>query len=391
MIAFFFLSLSITLTHHQKQVIDKNWVVDAPTRLPYKAVYFDPSTKEEKTQVVFITLTAIFVIIVVCCLIEVYRSDREYRKRIERQTDEDIIWSKEQAAKMQIETSTTNVKGFSYKSIPSDEKKDNGAKPLVGILKNGSVTAASEKPPPPATVAAAPVESPTQSNGTAETGGIRDSQLLDHELQWESLAAEENEALLKSAQHPTEQQSRHGESNGMGGPRARIANGNHHHHHHRVTDLDDPSDGHEEDSELTDNPVSIQALAPLSSISEVTLNRLDLGDLQLHPSDEFRVKVSFAQNTIITNSHPPNARKTPPKLTLTHPPESLLVDGPATPTATTTAVGPLPVAMMTSTPLTNGLRSRGPRQVSWGPPPPPALISANPLPFKIDETPESPA
>ncbi|EAL40109.3 AGAP006512-PA [Anopheles gambiae str. PEST] len=338
-------------------VIDKNWVVDAPTRLPYKAVYFDPSTKEEKTQVVFITLTAIFVIIVVCCLIEVYRSDREYRKRIERQTDEDIIWSKEQAAKMQIETSTTNVKGFSYKSIPSDEKKDNGAKPLVGILKNGSVTAASEKPPPPvATVAAAPVESPTQSNGTAETGGIRDSQLLDHELQWESLAAEENEALLKSAQHPTEQQTRYGESNGVDGPRARIANGNHH-HHHRVTDLDDPSDGHEEDSELTDNPV----------------------------------KVSFAKNTIITNSHPPNARKSPPKLTLTHPPESFLADGPATPTATTGAVGPLPVAMMTSTPLTNGLRSRGPRQVSWGPPPPPALISANPLPFKIDETPESPA
>lgn len=114
---FFSLALSITLTHYHTQVIDKNWVVDAPTRLPYKAVYFDPSTKEEKTQVVFITLTAIFVIIVVCCLIEVYRSDREYRKRIERQTDEDIIWSKEQAAKMQIETSTTNVKGFSYKSV----------------------------------------------------------------------------------------------------------------------------------------------------------------------------------------------------------------------------------------------------------------------------------
>ena len=59
---------------------------------------------------------------------------------------------------------------FPISQIPSDEKKDNGAKPLVGILKNGSVTAASEKPPP---VAATPVESPTQSNGTAETGGIR--------------------------------------------------------------------------------------------------------------------------------------------------------------------------------------------------------------------------
>ncbi|ETN61438.1 hypothetical protein AND_006903 [Anopheles darlingi] len=50
-----------------------------------------------------------------------------------------------------------------------------------------------------------------------------------------------------------------------------------------------------------------------------------------------------------------------------------------------------PSILPSSNPLTNGVRSRGPRQVSWGPPPPPALISANPLPFKIDETPESPA
>ncbi|XP_052893311.1 axotactin [Anopheles moucheti] len=228
-------------------IIDKNWVVDAPTRVPYKAVYFDPSTKEEKTQVVFITLTAIFVIIVVCCLIEVYRTDREYRKRIERQTDEDIIWSKEQAAKMQNE-STTNVKGFAYKSIPGDEKKDNGTKPLVGILKNGNVMAPSEKPP---------VEATPASN--TETGGIRDSQLLDHELQWESLVAEEHESLLK--QDPTkESRVANGASNGDG-PRNRIANGN-----HRVTDLDhDPSAPDEnEDSELTDNPDGVvrSQLAP---------------------------------------------------------------------------------------------------------------------------------
>uniref|UniRef100_A0A182S5T5 Laminin G domain-containing protein n=1 Tax=Anopheles maculatus TaxID=74869 RepID=A0A182S5T5_9DIPT len=310
-------------------IIDKNWVVDAPTRVPYKAVYFDPSTKEEKTQVVFITLTAIFVIIVVCCLIEVYRSDREYRKRIERQTDEDIIWSKEQATKMQNESST-NVKGFSYKSIPTDEKKDNGTKPLVGILKNGNVTAPSEK-----------VQVDTPPINT-ETGGIRDSQLLDHELQWESLAAEENESLLK--QDPSkEPRLVNGDSNGDAGPRNRIANGN-----HRVTDLDHPDSSapdENEDSELTDNPV----------------------------------KVSFAKTTTtsLANSHSPGPRKHPPKLILTHPPEP--DDGPGTP------IGPLPVTMLTSTPLTNGLRSRGPRQVSWGPPPPPALISANPLPFKIDE------
>lgn len=44
------------------------------------------------------------------------------------------------------------------------------------------------------------------------------------------------------------------------------------------------------DSELTDPPVSmtLQSLAPFSSISEVTLNKLDLGDLQLK-SEEFDV------------------------------------------------------------------------------------------------------
>ncbi|XP_058168365.1 axotactin [Anopheles ziemanni] len=214
-------------------VIDKNWVVDAPIRVPYKAVYFDPSTKEEKTQVVFITMTAIFVIIVVCCLIEVYRTDRAYRKRIERQTDEDIIWSKEQAAKMQSESSTTNVKGFGYKSVPGEEKKDNG-KPLVGILKNGNATAPAEKVEPTA------VET--------VTGGIRDSQLIDHELQWESLAEEESETLLNKDPSKSDPQM-----NGIApeGQRNRIANGNHGNdgHDNGVEDDDD-----DDDSELTDNP-----------------------------------------------------------------------------------------------------------------------------------------
>lgn len=73
---------------------------DPPVRIPYKSLHVDASHKEEKTQVVFIILTAIFVIIVICCLIELYRTNRAHKKRIERETDENIIWSKEQATKM---------------------------------------------------------------------------------------------------------------------------------------------------------------------------------------------------------------------------------------------------------------------------------------------------
>lgn len=69
--------------------------------MPYISKFvYDVDKKEDSTQVLFITLTSVFVIIVICCLAEVYRSHLAYKKRIERETDEDIIWSKEQATKM---------------------------------------------------------------------------------------------------------------------------------------------------------------------------------------------------------------------------------------------------------------------------------------------------
>lgn len=83
-----------------------------PERIPYKSQHVDPSQKEEKTQVVFITLTTLFVVIVICCIIEVYRTNRAHRKRIERETDESIIWSKEQATKL-----FESPKAFNYKPV----------------------------------------------------------------------------------------------------------------------------------------------------------------------------------------------------------------------------------------------------------------------------------
>lgn len=85
-----------------------------PERIPYKSQHVDPSQKEEKTQVVFITLTTLFVVIVICCIIEVYRTNRAHRKRIERETDESIIWSKEQATKL---FESPNAKAFNYKPV----------------------------------------------------------------------------------------------------------------------------------------------------------------------------------------------------------------------------------------------------------------------------------
>lgn len=118
---------------------DKNWVEDSPVRKSYKSDYVDTTEKEEQTQFVFIILITLFVVIIICCIIEVYRTDRQHKKRIERETDESIIWSKEQAAKIQESSSAK----FSYKPVVTDLdtetkiKVSNEVTPRVGILKNG--------------------------------------------------------------------------------------------------------------------------------------------------------------------------------------------------------------------------------------------------------------
>lgn len=129
---------------------DKNWVEDSPPRTPYKSIYVDNDEQEEQTQFVFIVLITLFVVIIICCIIEVYRTDRQHKKRIERETDESIIWSKEQATKMHESPSSRK---FSYKPVAFEDpetKQSKPSEPLVSILKNGSApkqTTESEKPP----------------------------------------------------------------------------------------------------------------------------------------------------------------------------------------------------------------------------------------------------
>ena len=128
---------------------DKNWVENSPAKLPYKSIYVDNDEKEEQTQFVFIVLITLFIVIIICCIIEVYRTDRQHKKRIERETDESIIWSKEQAARMHESPGSRKI---SYKPV-NFEDPDGKAKanePLVSILKNGNApktTIEFEKPP----------------------------------------------------------------------------------------------------------------------------------------------------------------------------------------------------------------------------------------------------
>lgn len=115
--------------------MEKSWIDDAPIRKPYKSIYIDNNEQEEQTQLVFIVLISLFFIIIIACIIEVYRTDKQYKKRLERETDEGIIWAKEQATKMHHES--PGSRKVSYKSITFDDPKS--TEPLVSILKNGNV------------------------------------------------------------------------------------------------------------------------------------------------------------------------------------------------------------------------------------------------------------
>lgn len=134
---------------NSSDALDKTWAEEPPVRIPY-TMRINTKEKEEKTQVVFITLTVIFIVILICCAIEVYRTNRAHKKRIERETDEGIIRSKEQATKLHESPGGGGNKPYNYKAVPTTEEgetKLNGSNggagtnnmPIVGILKNNGI------------------------------------------------------------------------------------------------------------------------------------------------------------------------------------------------------------------------------------------------------------
>lgn len=65
-------------------------------------MYSEKSEQEEDVgEIIVIALATFFVIVLICCVYELYRTDKAYRRRKEMETDAGIIWSKEQAAIMQ--------------------------------------------------------------------------------------------------------------------------------------------------------------------------------------------------------------------------------------------------------------------------------------------------
>lgn len=219
---------------------DKNWVEDSPARNPYKSIFVDNDEKEEQTQFVFIVLISLFIIIIIGCCIELLRTNRQHKKRIERETDESIIWSKEQATKMH---ETPGPRKFSYKPVAFedvDAKPGKSSEPLVSILKNGSTpkqTIESEKP--------YPILKDPNGGIRGELKKLDYSKLIGHD----SIIFAESQLLDRDSI--------------IGSQNSLLMNKN-----------DDDDNSMDADDMLVRNdPSSLANLAPMSSISEVTLDK----------------------------------------------------------------------------------------------------------------------
>ncbi|XP_059053874.1 axotactin isoform X2 [Achroia grisella] len=90
-------------THNGSFLIsgDKTWVEDPPSRIPYISLYQQPDAEEENTDKFFIALIVIFLLGLCYTGSHMWRTHKAHKLRLEKETDENIMRSKEKATKLQ--------------------------------------------------------------------------------------------------------------------------------------------------------------------------------------------------------------------------------------------------------------------------------------------------
>ncbi|KAF9811402.1 hypothetical protein SFRURICE_002771 [Spodoptera frugiperda] len=109
--------------------VDKTWVEDPPSRNPYDSLYQQPDAEEDNTDNFFIALICVFLLGLCYCGYHMWRTHKAYKLSLEKQTNEDIMRSKEHATKLQ--EPTISFLQLNKDPIPDDpildgEKKSNG-------------------------------------------------------------------------------------------------------------------------------------------------------------------------------------------------------------------------------------------------------------------------
>ncbi|KAI5645545.1 laminin G domain-containing protein [Phthorimaea operculella] len=107
--------------------VDKTWVEDPPSRLPYDSLYQQPDDEEENTDKIFISLIVIIILGLTYTGYHMWRTDKAHKLRKEKEEDEKILRNKEKAMKLQEPSiSFAQLKKDDEEANKEEEKKPNG-------------------------------------------------------------------------------------------------------------------------------------------------------------------------------------------------------------------------------------------------------------------------
>lgn len=155
--------------------VDKTWVEDPPSRNPYESLYTQPDAEEENTDKFFISLIVIFILGLCYTAYHMWKTHKTYRLNLEKQTDENIMRSKEHAIKLQEPT-------ISFLQINKESEDSTTTKEQI----NGVISEVI-----PTVIVEIPGEAPTSRKGS-----LRFRDMIEKEKVWETL--EEKDELTES-------------------------------------------------------------------------------------------------------------------------------------------------------------------------------------------------
>ncbi|XP_018567332.1 contactin-associated protein-like 2 isoform X2 [Anoplophora glabripennis] len=229
----------LTTNLNISQGADKTWVQDAPQRKPYHSIYSTTTEEEDgKEQLIVIILASFFLLVIIIFGYHIYITDKRYKERKEFETDASIILSKQQAAILQENSKP-----------PSDTDE---VKPLT---QNGKLPNAN-------------------GNGTTANGKNKHEPIVEKAVVEVTPIPEEVPLKPLKADSKREKQRRISFRDSA----SELAWDNPEEASDLLSPMPEEDEDEESEEELSLKPVSIvnptgniESMAPLSSISEVTL------------------------------------------------------------------------------------------------------------------------
>lgn len=161
--------------------VDKTWVEDPPSRAPYDSLHTAPDAEEENTDKLFISLIVVFILGLCYTVSHMWRTQKAYKMRLDKETDENIMRNKEKATKLQEPSVSFIQLNKEIEENKNGDKKSNGV--VIEVLPT-IIVESEEKP-------------------VSRRGSLRFRDMVDKDIAWEPL--EEKDETLENEEEEEEE------------------------------------------------------------------------------------------------------------------------------------------------------------------------------------------